>query len=148
MKTFIIVLTAIGAFSCLSKNKHTADGDKTDVLSQDDPRVKRAIALAQDSLPFFVDMFNNLHDQQAYDFFVKTKLENNQIEHAWAKPFQISNNKFTCILDVNPNIPGYNFGDTIQVDFNAVEDYMIILGDSVIGNYLQRELKKDSAVKR
>ena len=131
-------------FSCSPKKSQQLENNDGE-LSQNDPRVKRAFVLAQDSLLFFIETFNKSQGQVAYNFFIKTKLDNsNGFERVWARPFSVLNNTFNCTLDSNPkSLTGYKFGDTIQVNFDTVEDFMIILGDSVIGNYLQRELNKD-----
>ncbi len=147
MKRLIFGLIGV-ALSCSPKknlqHEHENINANSQELSPNDPRLKHAFELAHDSLPFFIETFNKFHRQKEYNFFVRSKfVKGNNSERMWAKPILIFDNDFKCVLDSNPTtLEGYKFGDTVQVDFSEVEDYIIIFGDSVIGNYLQKEMQK------
>jgi uncharacterized protein YegJ (DUF2314 family) len=64
-----------------------------------------------------------------------------EVEHMWSIPFEKNDYKFFCVLDNVPNdISNYEIGDTVEIDFKSVEDFLITVGDTLrIGAYLDRK---------
>lgn len=139
------ILLALLSVSCSTKNNNQDQWDKENIrpLEVDDPRVERARKAAQDSLKYFVDYFERYHRQENYSFHLKKVFnDKDEFEHMWSTPYSLSDNGFNCVLDNVPNtIKNYKLGDTVQVRFADIEDFIIVTADTtIIGNYLQREL--------
>ena len=141
---FVICLFLI-IQSCSTKTNNQDDWDKNNLrdIEVDDPKVARAFKAAQDSLTFYIDYFKEFYGQDNYSFFLKKKFEDNgEFEHMWSKPIEINEKGFKCILDNEPSgLENYKLGDTLQIDFGDIEDFIIVTADTIeIGNYLQKEL--------
>ncbi|HRG07599.1 MAG TPA: DUF2314 domain-containing protein [Cyclobacteriaceae bacterium] len=147
MKTILLTITAMASISsCGTKNKQD-DWDKKNIrsLEIDDPRVERAMKAAQDSLEYYVDYFKKYYGQENYSFYLKKSFHDNEdTEHMWTAPFLLTDNGFRCTLDNVPNtLTNLNLGDTVDVRFADIEDFVIVTADTVIiGDYLQKEIKR------
>ena len=141
---FLLILFLI-IQSCSTRTNNQDDWGKNNIRSfeVDDPNVARAMKAAQDSLGFYIDYYNRFHGERNYRFFLKKNFEDDgEFEHMWSKPIELNERGFTCILDNEPNgLRNYKLGDTLQIDFEDIEDFIIVTADTIeIGNYLQKEL--------
>lgn len=129
---------------CSGKNQGS-EANNIRSLEEFDPNVKAAYAIAQDSLFMFIGYYKNFYEDPTYAFYVKTSFtENDETEHMWSLPFDISDTGFTCILNNDPiHVKNIQAGDTVVILFDKVEDFIVTKSDSIIaGHYLQKELEK------
>ncbi len=61
----------------------------------------------------------------------------------WSTPLKVNDSSFLCVLDNVPDeLTNYSLGDTIEIEFVNIEDFIIVTADTLIfGNYLQYELE-------
>lgn len=138
------VITSLSVNSCSTKKNNQDDWDKENIrsLDIDDPKVKRAMKAAQDSLGFYADYFKKYNGQKDYRFYLKrTFKDQEEIEHMWSRPISLTDNGFESIIDNQPStLTNYKLGDTVLIRFADIEDFIIVTADSaVIGHYLQKE---------
>lgn len=140
------LITCLLLASCSTTSPDTDDEDENMIkIAEDDPRLLRAIKATQDSLPYYIDYFQRFHENDNFHFFVKGPIyDDTNEEHMWLSPIRLEAESFLCVLDNDPNvITNHRYGDTISIQWKDIEDCMIVTPDTtVIGNYLQKELRK------
>lgn len=141
-----LMLAASLAFACNRKSQENED-DNIRHFEAFDPRVKAAEDSAQANLDMYIDYYKRYSNDTLYAFFIKTSFtEADEVEHMWSIPFTLYDEGFSCILSNDPYVvQSYQAGDTVHIDFEDIEDFIIERYDSgTIGNYLQTIMEAEN----
>jgi uncharacterized protein YegJ (DUF2314 family) len=141
---FLLIITS----SCNPKtsneeNQNTWDVQNTKIVDSYDKINKFAINEAQDSLFFFIKLFNN-RKKNGFEFYIKSKFSDEaNIENMWSIVYAVRYDTLLTILDNVPlKLINFKINDTIKVTRGNVEDWAIYKGDSVLyGDFIRRHTK-------
>ncbi|WP_144017495.1 DUF2314 domain-containing protein [Ekhidna lutea] len=134
IQIFILILS----FSCSTPNSKSWDEQNTRTLEFDNPKVERAMSITQENMPKFLRLYNMYSSDSTWTFYVKYGFENSETtEHMWVNLLQ-TEPSFLGILDNIPQVVTHvSYLDTIEFSSNAVEDFIVYHGDTLImGDYL------------
>jgi len=142
MRTLVVIFSLLLIQSCSSATKNEEDFEEANTFSleAEDANVKIAKDSAQHNLLFYINQFRTYSSNQNYSFSLKKPyVEADETEHMWARPIRVDSTGFTCILDNEPRlVTNYQFGDTVLVNFDDIEDLIMVKNDTLImGTFLQ-----------
>lgn len=133
---FIEFIQKIGTILCLTiillacDTEHegiTLLDEDTFQVSEQNAKINLAIEEAQESMIYFIEVFNKKIKDSNFSFLIKTKFEGvDAIEHMWVEPFDYNENTFRGILINEPRSANrHALGDTVLVFKTDIEDWSI-----------------------
>jgi uncharacterized protein YegJ (DUF2314 family) len=143
-KLVIASLLILSSLACSLSDKAGEIGNMESVSSYDE-EMNDAIMRAQDTLPLFIEEFQNPKPGQIY-FAIKVKIpygDGNSAEHLWVSQLSYSDNRFTGILGNEPYyIVDLHLDDSITVELEDISDWMIIADNKLYGGFTLHVLSK------
>lgn len=132
--------------SCQKKDAVVIRENEPDIhlLKSEDKEMNAAIENAQKSLYKFKEAIKS-DNPNYYNFALKERFNTDDGggEHIWISEVQYDEEKFYGIVDGKPiSTKQVKFGDTIEVDFKNITDWMYFDKDIVKGAFTTRVLRK------
>jgi len=139
---FILNLIIIG---CQKKDEVVKRINEPDVhlLEGEDVEMNNAIETAQNTIYKFKEAINS-QNPDFYNFALKERFNTDKGgEHIWISEVQYFDDKFYGIVDDKPiSTTEVNLGDTIQVNYENITDWMYFDKNIVKGAYTTKVLRK------
>ncbi|MCA9269851.1 MAG: DUF2314 domain-containing protein [Planctomycetales bacterium] len=111
-------------------------GKETIDIAQDDPEIHQARAQARATLSEFLAALANPAPDQSL-FAVKARFaEGEVVECMWLTEVRVEGYEFVGKINNDPGlVQGVAMGDEHRVPINAIEDWMFVQGDQIVGAY-------------
>jgi len=132
--------------SCQKKDAVVRRENEPDIhlLRSEDKEMNNAIESAQKSLYKFKEAIKSKNPNY-YNFALKERFgtDDGGGEHIWISEIQYDGEKFHGIVDGDPiSTKQVKFGDTIEVNFKNITDWMYFDKNTVKGSFTTRVLRK------
>lgn len=151
MKKYILfIILFLLNVACEKKYSTLKRDSEPDVsfVESDDRAMNEAINKAQKSIHRFDTALEN-NNPNTYNFTLKEsfpKVKGN--EHLWIGEIQKVNGKYYGVVQNDPiDVKDFKFGDSIEVPFSRVTDWMYYDGDTIRGAFTVKVLRKSMSEK-
>lgn len=145
MKIKLLIIWTVLCLTCCNfgpKPKSENQQSVIDVQSND-LEMNHAIEEAKKTLYKFKDALRSKNKDFSY-FALKSKFKSdNGVEHIWISDVTIKNEKYIGVIDNIPKSITYlHIGDTIQLSYENISDWMYVDNNTLRGGYTIRLLRK------
>lgn len=143
MKVFFLIVTVYCLYCCNNNNNVTFKKNENDsaekiaIYTSENDRMNAAIDSANKTFPNFLQQLKNpCGDCKNFSIKMRFSFGDNNGEHIWLNNLFLKKDKLFGIVDNEPeNGVQVKFGDTVEIDKNALSDWMYIEKDKLIGGY-------------
>ncbi|WP_165929493.1 DUF2314 domain-containing protein [Pseudocnuella soli] len=146
-KTLLFILILGLLFSCEDRSAATEykweRDSNTRAIRTTDQAYLYSVSKAQAELATFTSIFSQRHD--SLDFYIKASFtDENGTEHMWVDVYSIlKDTAFGTLGNDAIKVKYLQFGDSVNIALNKIEDFTIYKNDSVIaGDFLNQALSK------
>ncbi|WP_447950912.1 DUF2314 domain-containing protein [Chryseobacterium koreense] len=145
IKILIYILLNLIIIGCQKKDEVVKRENEPDVhvLEGEDIEMNKAIEKAQKTLYKFKEAIKS-QNPNLYNFALKERFNTDKGgEHIWISEVQYFDNKFYGIVDDKPiSTTEVKFGDTIEINYENISDWMYFDKNIVKGAYTTKVLRK------
>ncbi len=125
------------------KKTNNWDVENTKMVESYDEINKLAIKDAQDSLAFFLELFDH-RQKNGFEFYIKSRFSDvKNIEHMWSIVKSVKSDTLFATLDNVPlKLTNIKRKDEVKVTKENVEDWSVYKGDYVLyGDFIKKHTK-------
>ena len=144
--TFFVLLIGISLACSFLSPVPPSEAGNVEMVAGDDTEMNAAILEAQETLPLFIQAFQNPKSTQTY-FGIKAKFpygDGDSAEHLWLSDLSYKNNLFIGVVGNEPvYVKTIQMGDQISVSIADISDWMIIEENRLLGGFTIHALRNN-----